>query len=87
MIYLVAGDGVVVVTIFAKDIAEATPGWRVGRLQAERLLVAALGFLPAQLPLGAPQVAQVVVHINLHTKAQSELSRINALNLIAEHKD
>jgi len=72
--HLVASDTVVVVAGLPEHVPQAAPGGRVAVLYPQRLLVAPLGLLPAQLPLGPPQVPQVVVNIHLQDRKLSSMS-------------
>ncbi len=63
--YLVAGDSLLVLIVLSKHVSQATPCRGVCVINAQRLAVALLRCLPANLPLGSPQVPQVVMHINL----------------------
>lgn len=65
--YLIACHSLLMFVVLSKHVSKTPPGGCIGVVNAQGLTVTLLSSLPPHLPLRSPQVAQVVVHINLAT--------------------
>ena len=62
---LVAGHGLGMIADLPEQVAQASPCRRIPRVQPQPFAVAVLGCHAPDGTLSAPEVSQVVVHINL----------------------